>query len=266
VFKTNVYICLILACVIHTACQSSETSHKAKAGTIEQKTIRFASGDSLQITADLSVTNDLTAPFIVLFHQAGWSRGEYGEISPKLNGLGFNTLAVDLRSGGTVNGVDNETHQRAAAANKPTGYLDAYADMVAALRFVHERYAKGKLIAWGSSYSAALVIRLAADYPDLVDGVLAFAPGEYFARFGMGDTYITEAGKHVTCPVFITSAKREQQNWQAIFDAIPSKQKGAFVPETEGNHGSRALWERFDDSEPYWQAVSTFLIGSFLNE
>ena len=34
--------------------------------------------------ADLYIAHDASAPFILLFHQAGWSRGEYLEIAPKL--------------------------------------------------------------------------------------------------------------------------------------------------------------------------------------
>ena len=47
------------------------------------------------------------APVLVLFHQAGWSRGEYREIAPKLNELGYICLAIDQRSGKGVNGVAN---------------------------------------------------------------------------------------------------------------------------------------------------------------
>jgi len=74
------------------------------------ETITFPSKDGLTITADTYITNpDNKTPFIVLFHQAGWSRGEYNEIAPKLNKLGFNCMAVDQRSGGSVNGIQNET-------------------------------------------------------------------------------------------------------------------------------------------------------------
>ena len=31
------------------------------------------------------------------------------------------------------------------------------------------------------------------------------------------------------------------------------------MPKTKGNHGSRALWSKFNDSNDYWHAVSKFL-------
>jgi len=69
------------------------------------KTITFPSHEGVTITADLYITNeDKNIPFIVLFHQAGFSRGEYREIAPKLNKLGFNCMAIDQRSGDGVIG------------------------------------------------------------------------------------------------------------------------------------------------------------------
>ena len=228
-------------------------------GFAKPKTIEFKSKDGLQVTADLYLAHADTAPFIVLFHQARWSRGEYMEIAPKLNELGFNCLAVDQRSGDAVNEVTNETAKRAKAKGLPTRYVDAVGDMLAAIDHAKKRYAKGKLIIWGSSYSSALSLRLAGEHPDLGDGVLAFAPGEYFAKQGKSDTWIREGASKIDVPVFITSARGEKESWAAIYTAIPSKSKRSYLPKTKGNHGSRALWAKFDDSAAYWDAVKAFL-------
>ncbi|RLD20113.1 MAG: hypothetical protein DRI71_10755, partial [Bacteroidetes bacterium] len=101
----------------------------------EKAQITFPSTDGLELTADLYITNDKTAPFIVLFHQARWSRGEYLEIALKLNMLGYNCMAVDLRSGGEVNGVNNESFTAAKKAMKATQYIDAYQDIDAAMKY-----------------------------------------------------------------------------------------------------------------------------------
>lgn len=231
-----------------------------------QKTITFPSQDSLMITADTYIAHaDKKTPLIVLFHQAGWSRGEYREIAPKLNALGFNCIAVDQRSGGVVNGVPNETVRRAETAGKNTAYPDARQDMIAALKYARQHFADGKLIAWGSSYSAALVLQIVGSQPELADGALSFSPGEYFSRFGKSNTWVRDAAKHLKIPVFFTSAQKEQNSWSAIFAAIPSKSKTSFIPPTPGNHGSRALWEKFDDNDGYWKAVKAFLKTNFLN-
>ena len=58
--------------------------------------ITFEAEDDLTITADLYRSDPrLETPFIVLFHQAGFSRGAYREIAPRLNALGFNAMAQD---------------------------------------------------------------------------------------------------------------------------------------------------------------------------
>ncbi len=97
------------------------------------KRIEFKSLDGLLISADLYGDISNKTPMILLFHQAGWSRGEYREIAPKLVELGFNCMAIDQRSGDSVNDVQNETKVRAEEAGKSTSYLDALQDMEAAL-------------------------------------------------------------------------------------------------------------------------------------
>jgi len=225
----------------------------------EKETVTFLAADSLVVTAELYVSNPDNAPFIILFHQAGWSRGEYLETAPVLNKLGFNCLAVDQRSGKEVNGIINQTHIAASRADKPTEYAHALPDMQAALDFTKRNYHQSKLIIWGSSYSSALAIKLASENGPSVAGVLSFSPGEYFEKSGMGADYITKAAKQVSCPIFITSKKKEASVWKDIYKVIPSKHKQYFIPETEGNHGSRALWSKFEDSPDYWKAVKSFL-------
>ncbi len=224
------------------------------------QTITFPSLDGLEITADLYAPHrDKAAPVIVLFHQAGWSRGEYREIAPWLNRMGYNCLAVDQRSGHEVNDVPNATAARAEKAGKSTTYLDARKDMIAALKYAQKNLTTGRVIGWGSSYSAGLILEIAGRQPDLMDGVLAFSPGEYFARFGRSEDWVRSAVGNIEAPVFITSARSEKGNWQAIYDAIPGP-KASYIPNTKGNHGSRALWKKFDDSAGYRDAVAEFLV------
>lgn len=257
--KNSSPIVLAIA-LMATSMFATTQAQEQSAERTDFETITFESGDGLEVTADLYAPHDDRAtPFIVLCHQAGWSRGEYREIAPKLNKLGFNCMAIDQRSGGKVNGVENETLKKAKAANKATNFTDAEQDLVAALKFARDGLAEGKVILWGSSYSAALSLRVAGENNDLVDGVLAFAPGEYFARFGRPKDWVQSAAKNIADPAFITSAQNELPNWEAIFEAIPVEGKQKFVPTTKGNHGSRALWEEFDDHGDYWKQVKAFL-------
>ncbi len=219
-------------------------------------TVTFPTTDQLTITADLYWTGDADAPFILLFHQADYSRGEYQEIAPKLNALGYNCLAIDQRSGGVANGVINETYQAAKAANLQTGYINAYPDLEAALDYVTATYVPNQLIVWGSSYSASLALILASENPDKISAVLAFSPGEYFVLNGK---QVAEYAADITQPALITSAKSEEKSWRGIADQIPSAGCVFFVPEGNGRHGSSALFEKTSNNAEYWTAVEGFL-------
>ena len=221
---------------------------------LAHKTIDFPSKDGLLITADYYEDKG-SETFILLFHQAGWSRGEYKEIAPKLNTLGYSCLAIDQRSGGAVNSVTNQTNQRAVAEGKETTYLDAFQDIEATVAYVKKAYSPKKIIIWGSSYSSSLVLKYAGDHPDQIDAAMAFSPGEYFGK----DDFIKNSAAHIKVPTFITSAQNEQDNWAAINQAIPTTRKVTYVPATAGNHGSRTLWEKFKDNDGYWNAVKNFL-------
>ena len=220
-----------------------------------EEIIHFKAGDGVNITADLYLTSDTDAPFILLFHQAGYSRGEYKEIAPKLNQLGFNCLAIDQRSGNEVNGIINETHIDAKKLNKPTQYVDAIPDLEAALYYVRNKFNPNKMIIWGSSYSASLTFFLGSVHSNEIDGILAFSPGEYFK---IEDKNIKYFASKVKCPVFITSAKKEEKQWKIIYDSVEADKK-FFLPIDEGKHGSKALWSNNSDHKEYWDAVTKFL-------
>ncbi len=227
-----------------------------KTNTSKAQTVSFQAADGLTVTGDLYLTKDFEAPFILLCHQAGYSRGEYLEIAPKLNQLVCNCLAIDQRSGRGVNGVTNETNKAAKDAGLPTAYADAYPDLEAALRYIIEQYHPKQLIAWGSSYSASLVLILAAEHPQEIQAVLAFSPGEYYS---FNDQRISDYAARITQPVFITSAKSEEQAWRGIADSVSSAGSIFFVPQGSGVHGSSALMEKTNNNAEYWTAVEGFL-------
>lgn len=226
---------------------------------VAQTRVTFKSRDGLDIAADYYNMNGDSARLILLFHQAGWSRGEYLEIAPKLNARGFNCLAVDLRSGNTVNNTPNITYQNARQSMRQTNYLDAYQDIVASVSYAQEKLGADSIILWGSSYSSSLVLQYAGEQSEEIIAALAFSPGEYFKNFGKPADYIATAANNINVPVFITSARSEQNSWSGIYEAINHAGKMSFTPQTSGNHGSRALWQQFPDHKEYWAAVDSFL-------
>lgn len=221
------------------------------------KTFLINSSDGLKIKADIYESEDKKGPVILLFHQAGFSRGEYRETAPKLNDLGFNCIAIDQRSGKGVNGVENGAFLDASKKGLGTKYPDAFPDMEAALKFARIKYPSNKIIVWGSSYSASLVFVLAQKYPKKISAVIAFSPGEYFK---FEDKKIENYAKEIDCPVFITSAKPEHKYWKDIYAGIPGKNKYFFIWEVKGVHGSRALWKVNESNKNYWDALKKFLV------
>ncbi|MEZ5976468.1 MAG: alpha/beta fold hydrolase [Planctomycetota bacterium] len=216
------------------------------------------SGDGLILECELYAPHKhRQTPVVVLFHQARSSRGEYRRIAPVLNKLGYNCLAVDLRSGDTMDGVPNLTVPRAKEAGLGTEYIDARTDIEAALRYARRSLSREKVIAIGSSYSAALLLELAASEPGLVDAVMAFSPGEYFPD--KGEHWIREACARLRQPVFLTCAKKEVEGCKELLAAVPHEKKALFEPEGKGQHGARALWPACADCLDTWKALVLFL-------
>ncbi|MDF2438231.1 MAG: hypothetical protein K0Q95_2607 [Bacteroidota bacterium] len=218
-----------------------------------QETVTFPSKDGLMITADEYV-EDEKMPYMILLHQAGFSRGEYINTATRFQKFGYNCLAVDLRSGKEVNGITNETAALAAKKRKTTGYLDTEQDILAAIDYIYKKTNK-KVILVGSSYSASLVLKIAAG-SDKVKAVLAFSPGEYFT----GKLNVKDAIRLLDKPVFVTSSKSEAADVAALVKEV--KNKNQFTPSNAGDHGSKALWKESNPNyHEYWLALLMFMRG-----
>jgi len=190
---------------------------------------------------------------ILLFHQAGSSKGEYAAIAPRLVSAGYSAMAIDQRSGGELFG----TNETVAGLPKSAGYLEAKPDLEAALAWGEAQ--KLPIAIWGSSYSSSLVFVVASEHPGQVKAVLAFSPGEYFDD----KTMIGEAAKKVTVPVFVTSANSpdEINAARGILAASPSTMKVQYIPKSGGVHGSSTLLPGRNQAgaEANWAAVLQFL-------
>jgi alpha-beta hydrolase superfamily lysophospholipase len=201
---------------------------------------------------------DATGPAraaLLLFHQAGASAAEYAPIAPRLAAAGFDCLAIDQRAGGDMFGGDNLTAD--ALHGRPVNFLDAFPDLEAAMIEAHRRWPGTRLIACGSSYSAALVFLLAARHPDLISAVIAFSPDEY-----LSGASVHRAAASLRCPIFVTSAAdpQEEAAAAAILAASPSRLKVQYRPMI-GIHGAATLRPDTDPqgSEACWTALLAFL-------
>jgi len=217
-----------------------------------QETITFPSKDGLLITADLYKVND-TLPYMVLCHQAGYSRGEYIESAKRFNKFNYNCLAIDARSGEEVNDVKNETAKALMALNKAANYLDAEQDIISAIEYAYKKSNK-KVILVGSSYSASLAIKIGATN-DKVKAVMAFSPGEYFGN----KLNVKEVIKTYNKPLFVTSSKDEAADVTKLIKNVKSPVKHQFTPIEQGQHGSKTLWKSNPNRNEYWMALLMFM-------
>lgn len=232
--------------VVEEPAEPAETYHT---------TVNFESLDGLEITGDL-YTIDETSPIILLFHRASWSRGEYREIAPKLMDLGFNVLAIDARSGSTINGIKNQTAARAVEQGLGTEYADAGQDIEATIIYATDELGYNDVITWGSSYSTVLVLAISQNYPEHVKSIVTYSPGGYF---WYEDKNIMDHANTCEIPVYLTGAKTENVVYNAVFDNVKTENKVMFVPEVKGDHGSRVLWMSSKGNEEYWQSLTTYL-------
>lgn len=216
-----------------------------------QEKVTFFAEDGLKVTADLYQV-DLEKPYVLLFHQAGYSRGEYREITNKIVKFGFNCLAVDLRSGGEVNYIQNHTALLAVQQGFSTDYMSSKKDIEAAIKWVKERSDKS-IVLFGSSFSASLCLITAKERDD-IKAVIAFSPGEFFGE----EKSIRNEIENLEIPVFAASSSREYQYLGKLLDLVPSVNKTIFAPKTGGEHGSKSLWRKNPNSQEYWLALTMF--------
>ena len=217
-----------------------------------QRKLTFMTEDKLTVTADLYLY-DAGAPYIILFHQENSSRGEYREIAPKLLKMGFNCLAVDLRSGKECNFVQNETAALAQKSNLTATLLDAEKDIRAAMDYIEKTAIKNQYILFGSSFSASLAMKIANQNKRAV-AVIAYSPGEYFSP-----VKVTDWLKDFNKLLYISSTKREQPFVTELVKDIPSQFLTIYQPSGEGIRGSPALWNEHPQANDCWMSLMMFV-------
>jgi len=218
-----------------------------------QEDISFVTSDGLTVSAHLYEIYD-DAPYILLFHQAGFSKGEYKTTAIKLLKLGYTCLAVDLRVGEGVNFIQNQTAKTAKEGNFSTNLIDSEKDILAAIDYAWNK-TKKPVILFGSSFSASLVLKLAKNNPK-VRAVIAFSPGEYFQPDLVIKDLLTEDYDKT---VFVASSQREFSYMVDLMGNVSDNKKTLFKPqEANGEHGAKVLWKECNVSNEYWLALYLF--------
>lgn len=242
-------ILFLNALFIFTQC----TEDKVIDNTLHTETITFTSkANNLIITAD-TYLKEANKEFILLCHQAGYSRGEYLNTAPIFAEKGYNCMAMDQRSGNEVNGVLNQTAAKAKERGLPTRYIDAKPDILAAIDKAYELNDNKPIYLLGSSYSSSWALILGKDNIK-VKAAIAFSPRENLS----GINITTELSGYAK-PVFVTSALSETTTTANLVVNIGSQYLTHFKSAKAGIHGSRCLWDTTEGHEEYWQALLDFL-------
>lgn len=195
------------------------------------------SSDAVTIYGTLTPSRPHNDKVLLLFHQARANRHEYDSLIAGFNKLGYDTLAIDQRSGGDLFGGHNETVQR---LGKSADYLDAAPDLDATLAWAKRKH-YGKIIAVGSSYSSTLVILLAAKHPPGLTAIASFSPGEYFDNKNL----IKDAAAKVTIPFYITTDPDEAANVTDVLRNAHGSNIVYYQPQA-GVHGASTLVQSRD--------------------
>jgi len=229
---------------------------------VTSEAVTFTAADGVTIYGDLYRGGEgESGALILLFHQGGGdARGEYGPLVPRLLEQGYSALAIDQRRGGDRLGGPNRTVD--ALAGRDFSYCDAFADLEAALDYARGA-GFGPIVAWGSSYSASLVFRLAAERPGQLVGILAFSPASGEAMAGCEPERF---GERIAVPALVLRPSSEMEIERVRDQLAVFRDQGhrTYVA-THGVHGSSMLNpERVEgDVERNWEVVLAFL-GSIL--
>ncbi len=170
-------LCCVAACAEST--QEGQQGNEGLVGGPELLTLTTADGYTIfgyfHRPDDDETPDTVGMPLILAFHQGGASgEAEYAPIIPRLLDSGYAVLTIDQRRGGDRFMGFNRT--AAAFDAEKVSYCDVYTDLEAAFSYALTIDGINEIIAWGSSYSATLAVKLAVNHPELISGVLAFSP------------------------------------------------------------------------------------------
>lgn len=195
----------------------------------------FKTKHDIQVFGTFEKVTNGSKRILLLFHQARSNRFEYAPLVQGWHKLGFDTLAIDQRSGGKMWGQTNKTVETLGQSRR---YIEALEDLQAALDWaVKKKYET--IICVGSSYSAALVFLLAEKNSKVIDGLACFSPGEYLGKKDL----VKKAAKNLKLPLFITAASnnQEQANIRLVLSEMKSTKKVSWYRATYGVHGASTL-------------------------
>ncbi|MGD9679862.1 MAG: alpha/beta fold hydrolase [Candidatus Obscuribacterales bacterium] len=105
--------------------------------------------------------------FLVCIHGLGLCARAYKPLAGELSKLGFDGYAVNVRGFGP----DRNQPER-----EKLDCVDTVGDVCELLKSIRQKHPEERIILMGESMGGALAIRIAAEHPELIDGLVASAP------------------------------------------------------------------------------------------
>ena len=198
---------------------------------------------TLHASGDVAVHGTLTRAaarndkILLLFHQARGNRHEYDPLIATFTGQGYDTLAIDQRSGGDLFHGHNETVKEQGHS---ADYIDALPDLKASLNWAR-RHDYATIVAVGSSYSSSLAILLAGAHPAGLTAVASFSPGEYFDD----KNAVKNAAAKIAIPFYVTTDPGEERNVDEVLAQSQGDNIVRYKPAI-GVHGASTLVQARD--------------------
>ena len=158
------HLCLLLSLL---SCFALANDHR--------RLVEYPASDKLLVVAD-HYFRQPGAPMIILFHQPQSSRGEFRYIAEHLYEIGYQVLAVDLRSGDFAHGKTNLTHMAARKGKYERRYADSYLDFEATLAYVQKSFGDIPTYVLASSFNSILAMKLVVEHPNEVDALMLLSP------------------------------------------------------------------------------------------
>jgi dienelactone hydrolase len=220
------------------------------------KEVSFSSSEGVTLFGDLAIHPE-SDKILLLFHQGRSNvRAEFEYTLPKLYQMGYSILAMDIRNGGELYGSVNRTIANSAMES---AYCDAESDISSSLDHLLSLDLKKKIILTGSSFSATMSIRVAADHQKDIAGVIAFSPS---SGGPMKDCLPDEAIADLKKPLLVVRPEREMEI-ESVADQLQLVKKNGhqtFVA-PNGVHGSSLLvpYRVGKDVSENWLAIHNFL-------
>lgn len=236
----------------------------APVAKLEAQTITRLLPDGVTLTADLYATpfNADVRPTFLCLHMEGGSRGEFAAIAGRFNEFACSTLAVDLRTGNSAAGVENQTALSAAKLLSKTEFTneEAFVDVLEALKWARELQPQSPIFLLGSGSSAALALVAAARDPQCAAAVFAFSPGEDVKGWS-----VAMEVRKIAVPTYITCDGTPQEAGRArmIGNSIDKKLRTMVIPTgVQGaQRGARVLvQEDMALRDRHWQSMVRLIL------